>query len=447
MTDHFDTIVIGTGPSGSKIATACAKENQRVAIIDSRGYGGTCPLRGCIPKKVLTSVTDTVEQHNKLRGYGIDTTGGIDWKKLIRYKRTFTDSVPDSMESSMQDAGITTFHEEAMFSAENQLTIGSDTITGDKIVVATGAKPVELPINGKEHLIDSDDFLELEHLPERIIFVGGGYISFEFAHIAARAGSEVHIVQRGERALKQFDADLVQILIRKSEKMGVYVHLNTAVESIEKTDDRYNVTAKQNEKEVTFTGGLVVHGAGREPNIESLQPDKGNVTYDKTGITVNSFLKSASNPHVYAAGDAANTAGLPLTPVADIEAHTLISNLLHGDKQEADYTGTPSVAFTSPKLAMTGMSTDEAADSDAHTHYTDASEFFTYKHLQDDYAAAKIITDANDEYILGAHLIGNQSDELINYFAMAIQLNITTRDLKNITYVFPTAASDIPSFL
>lgn len=448
MNTHFDVIVIGTGPAGSKIATTCANANKNVAIIESRGYGGTCPLRGCIPKKVLTSVTDVMEQNNQLHSYGIKNKSSINWKALMDYKRTFTDAVPESMENNMQQAGITTFHGEATFMEANQLKVGTATyLTGDKIVIATGAEPAELPIDGAEHLITSDDFLELENLPQKIVFIGGGYVSFELAHIAARAGSEVHILQRGARVLKSFDEDLVQSLLKRSEQIGVHVHLNAPVEAIAKSDNEYTITTNQNNNVVTFTGDLVVHGAGRIPNVEKLQPEQGEVTFNKAGITVNEFLQSVSNPHVYAAGDAANTEGDPLTPVGSLEAETLSANLLHGEKQTVNYTGTPSVVFASPKLAKAGINADDRNEDEVNIHYTDAAEFFTYKHMQEEYAEAKIITDANDEYILGAHLISNQADELINYFAMAIQLKIKTADLKNLTYVFPTAVSDIPSFL
>lgn len=448
MNSHFDVIIIGSGPAGSKVATNCAEDNRSVAVIESRGYGGTCPLRGCIPKKVLTSVADIMEQNNQLVNSGIENKSSINWKYLMDYKRTFTDSVPASMEANLQQAGITTFHGEATFMSENQVKVGNATyLTGDKIVIATGAEPVDLPINGKEHLITSDEFLELENLPRKIIFIGGGYVSFELAHVAARAGCEVHILQRSDSVLKQFDADLVQSLLKESENMGVHVHLNAPAAEIDKSDNAYTVTTKQNHHVVTFTGDLIVHGAGRTPNVEKLLPEQGKVTFDKAGITVNEFLQSVSNPNVYAAGDVANTPGDPLTPVGSKEADVLSHNLLHRGKQTVNYTGTPSVVFTSPKLAKAGIFESDRNEQEINVHNTDAAEFFTYSHLQVTSAQAKIITDLNDEYILGAHLLSNQADELINYFAMAIQLNIKIADLKSLTYVFPTAVSDIPSFL
>ena len=450
MSEKFDVIVIGTGPSGGAIANKCRNDGLNVAVIDSRGYGGTCPIRGCIPKKVLTSATELIDQNMRMRHKGIDSKSGVNWKTLIDFKRTFTDPVPDATEKGLKESGIAAFHGQAAFVGAHEIQINDGQILkAEKIVIATGADPVSLPIEGKQYLTYSDEFLEMESLPERIIFVGGGYVSFEFAHIAARAGSEVHIIQRGESPLKAFDPDLVKRLVDKSEEIGINVHLNTSVKAIEKSTQGFTVKAERNKETVTFAGDIVVHGGGRAPNVDRLNLEQGNVNYEKAGITVNECLQSVSNPDVYAAGDVADTPGAPLTPVAQLEAEAVSNNILKGNKNQADYTGVPSVVFTTPKLAMAGMSEQQAEDAGYNTRVNnmDIAEWFTYKHTNDDTAAVKIIIDKDSDHILGAHLLGGEAGELINYFAMAIQLNLTTADLKKVTYVFPTAVSDIPSML
>lgn len=449
MEKEFDVIVIGTGPAGSAIAEKSSKEGKHTAIIDSRGYGGTCPLRGCNPKKVLASATSLLEKNNRMQGFGLSEKNKIDWKDLIAFKRTFTRPIPEAKEKSLRDAGVTTLHGEAQFTGENKIKASGQILKGDKIVIATGAKPTALPIEGEEHLTYSHDFLELDYLPEKLIFVGGGYVSFELAHIAARAGSNVHIIQRGEKALKGFNPDLVDQLIKQSEAIGVQVHLNTAVQAVEKKRNGFSVKAKRNSEIVSLEGDLVVHGAGRVPEIEALQLDKANVKYDNNGIRVNEFLQSVSNPHIYAAGDAAATEGSPLTPVAGLEAEVVTKNILKGNNEQADYTGVPSVVFTTPKLAMAGMSEQQAKDSEKNmaVHDMDVSSFFTYQHTNEPAAAVKIIIDQESEQIVGAHLMNDEADELINYLAMAIQLKLKTADLKKVIYAFPTAVSDIPSML
>ncbi|GAB3061771.1 dihydrolipoyl dehydrogenase family protein [Virgibacillus ainsalahensis] len=449
MSKQFDVIVIGTGPSGSDIANKCAVQGLKAAIIDSRGYGGTCPLRGCNPKKVLASATSIIDKNKRMEGNGLEPASNINWKELIEFKRSFTDPVPEAKEESLKKTGVVTFHGKAEFVSENELRVEDEMLWGEKIVVATGAKPASLPIDGAEHLTYSDEFLEMDELPKQIIFVGGGYISFEFAHIAAMAGSEVHIVQRGEHPLKEFDPDLVDQLVKKSEAIGIHVHLNASVQAIEKNESSYTIKADKNGEIVSLEGDIVIHGGGRVPEIEALHLDKANVTYEKSGVTVNEFMQSVSNPAVYAAGDAADTKGSPLTPVAHVEATAVTKNILHGNQKETDYTGVPSVVFSTPKLAMAGMSEKEAKESSYNTdvNYMDISDWFTYKHTNDDTAGVKIITDRDSDQILGAHIISGEADELINYFAMAIQLQLKTADLKKVTYAFPTAVSDIPSML
>ena len=300
-----------------------------------------------------------------------------------------------------------------------------------------------------EYLTHSDDFLELDDLPQSIIFVGGGYISFEFAHIAARAGSDVHIIEGGDKALTGFDPTLVDLLVQKSKDIGVQIDLNTAVQAIEKTEDGYKVLAEKDDQQLSWQSDLVIHGAGRIPNIQQLDVKKGNIASEKSGITVNEYLQSTSNPNVYAAGDVADTDGPPLTPVAGIEAKIVSENLLNGNKKQLTYTGIPSIAFTSPKIATVGMSEEKAKESNKKTKvaYSDTSDWFTNKHTNQNYGATKIITDENSGQILGAHLLSDEADELINVLAMAIQLELTVDDLKKVTYAFPTAISDLPSML
>src|SRR5690625_2292087 len=417
MEKEFEVIVIGTGPAGSAIAESSGEKGLNTAIIDSRGYGGTCPLRGCNPKKVLASATNLIAKNKRMQGKGLRQNSTIDWKDLIAFKRTFTEPVPKAKEKSLQDAGVTTFHGEARFIGENKIKISDQTLIGDKIVIATGAMPTAMPIKGEEHFTYSHDFLELDHLPEKLIFVGGGYVSFELAHIAARAGSEVHIVQRSEQALKEFNPDLVDQLIKQSETIGIQVHLNTAVQAVEKADNGFTVKAKRDGEMVKLDGDLVVHGAGRVPEIENLHLDVANVQHDKNGIMVNDFLQSVSNPDVYAAGDVDATNGSPLTTVAGLEAEVLTENILKGNREQADYTGVPSVVFTAPKLAMAGMSEQQAKASgeNIEVHDIDVSGFFTYKHTNEPAAAVKIIIDQDGDQIIGAHLMSDEADELINY--------------------------------
>lgn len=255
----------------------------------------------------------------------------------------------------MKKQSITPFHGRAKFINEQTIEVNDEILNANHILIAAGAKPVPLPIDGFDHLTTSTEFLELDDLPDKLIFVGGGYISFEFAFIAALAGAQVEILHRGKRPLEGFDVDLVNVLLEKTEELNIKVQLNTEVESIPNERNSYTVKTSQKGNTKRFTGNLVVHGAGRVPDIDDMQLKEDNVERTKEGITVNEYLQSNSNPNVYAAGDAVDSSGLPLTPVAGYESHIVASNLLDGNHRKAQYPAQPTVVFTVPPLAMVGL--------------------------------------------------------------------------------------------
>ncbi len=445
LTQNFDLIVIGTGSGGSVAASKCNKAGWKVAIIDSRPFGGTCALRGCDPKKVLVGAAEMIDGIERMQGKGISSQTTIKWPELMAFKRTFTEPVSENKVKGLEKSGIHTFHGRASFLSEEEIQVGDDILKGKYVLIASGARPTPLPIDGMEHVTLSDEFLDLDLLPSKLIFIGGGYVSFEFAHIAARAGSEVHIIHRGKRPLEHFDSEQVDLLLKKSKDIGIHVHLNTEVESVKKNENGYVVNANCDGESVQFEGELVVHGAGRTPNLEDMGLDKGNVKSEKGGVTVNEYLQSVSNPKVYAAGDSAATEGLPLTPIAGMESHIVASNLLEGNHKKPDYKVMPTVVFTLPKLASVGLTEDQAREKGYQitVNTMDTSEWYTYKRTNEQYAMAKVIIDEETKLILGAHLISHEADDLINHFTTAIQFNLTTNDLKKVIFAYPTAASDL----
>src|SRR6266487_3203779 len=213
-TTSVDVIVLGSGSAAQSVAYPCREAGWSVAVVDDHPYGGTCQLRGCDPKKVLVGVADLVDWSRRMQGQDVSAPGlSLNWPDLIRFKRTFTDPVPEQNEQSFKQAGIITRHGRAHFIDRTSVRVGEDTLVGRHVVIATGACHATLGIPGEEHLTTSTQFLDLEELPRRIVFVGGGYIAFEFAHIAARAGARVQVVHRGARPLERFDPDLVGKLV------------------------------------------------------------------------------------------------------------------------------------------------------------------------------------------------------------------------------------------
>ncbi|HYZ50265.1 MAG TPA: FAD-dependent oxidoreductase, partial [Nitrososphaeraceae archaeon] len=221
---NFDLIVIGTGTAASTTAAQCSSAGWHVAIIDSLPFGGTCALRGCDPKKVLVEAARIIDSSQRHEGKGIIGSDGISikWSDLIRFKRTFTDHFPRDREASYTKAGIVPFHGHASFIGPTTVKVNAHdnednnnaVLNGKRILIATGSKPMNLNVAGSDNIITSDQFLDFDrnNLPSKIVFVGGGYISFEFAHIAARAGGKVTILHRGNMPLEHFDPDLVNKL-------------------------------------------------------------------------------------------------------------------------------------------------------------------------------------------------------------------------------------------
>lgn len=446
MKRSFDVVVIGTGAAGSSVARRCRAAGQEVAIVDSRPFGGTCALRGCDPKKVLVGAAELVAWSRRMRGKGVSDGLRIDWPDLMRFKRTFTDPVPEDRERSYREAGIAVFHGQARFVDPTTLWVGEDELNGRHVVIAAGAKPMGFEFPGEEHLVTSDKFLELDDLPERILFLGGGFISFEFAHVAARAGADVRILEMAPRPLQAFDPDLVERLLEAGREAGVAVEVETRVTAIEKTEERLRVVTEAGR---SFEADMVVHGGGRVPEIDDLDLEKAGVERCRNGVVVDETLRSVSNPAVYAAGDAAASPGLPLTPVAAMEGIIVAKNLIEDAGAKPDYTGTPAVVFTIPPLAAVGLGEEEARERGLkfRVEHRETSDWYTARRVGEEHAAHKILVEDGSGRLLGAHLLGVHAEEVINVFALAIRAGISERDLKQVPWAYPTSGSDIPYML
>jgi glutathione reductase (NADPH) len=403
-------------------------------------------LRGCDPKKVLVGVSDLVDWSRRMQSKGISAPGlSLNWPDLIRFKRTFTDSVPEDTERSFAEAGITMQHGRAHFVDRTTIQVGYETLAGRHVVIATGARHARLRIPGEELLTASTQFLELDNLPSRIVFVGGGYIAFEFAHIAARAGADVQVLHRGARPLNKFDPDLVFQLIQATRELGVKIHLGMTVTAIERRGDHVLVHARAGAQEHTVEADLVVHAAGRVPEIDDLDLDAATVAREKDGVSVNAYLQSVTNPAVYAAGDAVASGGFPLTPVAGMQGDIVARNLLEGNRHTPNYTGIPSVVFTTPPLARVGLSEEAARAQGLHfrTHREDTSGWYSSRRVALPHTGSKVLVEEGTDRLLGAHLLGLHAEEVINLFALAIRAALRASDLKTMVYAYPTSASDV----
>jgi glutathione reductase (NADPH) len=405
MKKSYDVFVIGTGSAGKKVAYACAAEGMSVAIADHVEYGGTCANRGCDPKKVLVGVTKAMQTVENLKGKGIEQEVTIDWKELQTFKDTFIDAVPAATEKALKKAGIEMYHQSPVFLDDHTLSVEGKTVKAEKIVIASGMKPLELKIPGREHLLTSEDFLNLPELPEEIVFVGAGYIGMEFAHIAARCGTKVTVIEFQDRILGPFDADLSSALRKASEELGIRFILKSEVVEVEKIRTNFRVIYKRSNKKESIKAKAVFNTAGRVPSIDMLSLDKGNIESSKHGITVNEYLQSNSNSKVYACGDVSASGSLPLTPFASIEGQIVANNIIEGNSQKLDIPPTPSVVFTIPQLASIGLTQEEAEkEYDVEVIERDASRWYNAKRLNESTYALKFIFNAQDQTLLGSYI-------------------------------------------
>jgi glutathione reductase (NADPH) len=440
----YDLVVIGSGTAAQVASARVRKAGRTVVVVDHRPFGGTCALRGCDPKKMLMSGAEAIDAAHRMQGRGVAGELRISWPELIAFKRTFTDPVPKKQEAHYAARGIDAFHGLARFTGPDAVSIAGQELKARHILIATGARPVPRRLPGAEHIITSDRFLELESLPQWIVLIGGGYIAAEFSHVAARAGAHVTVLQRADHMLPHFDPDLVGWLMVKFAELGVDVRTQATVERIEQTANGFLVHADGAGGKQAVAADLVVHAAGREPDLEGLDLAAGHVALSKGRLELNEFLQSVSNPLVYAAGDAASV-GPPLTPVSGHDGKIVATNILEGNHQKPDYRGVPSVAFTVPPIASVGLSESQAQAQGLKfkVKSENTPNWYTARRLAERVYGYKTLVDEGTGQILGAHIVGPHADEVINLFALAIRHDLTARDLQTTMFAYPTGASDI----
>ena len=444
---RHDVIVIGSGTAGYTAAHACRKAGKSVLVVDKRPFGGTCAMRGCQPKKILVAAVQAVHGANALHGQGVTGESRLDWPSLMRFKRDFTYAVPQRTEQGFLDAGMRTAHGLATFVGPRRVRIGEEEHEAGHVVIATGAVPRQLEIPGDELLLDSDAFLELDALPESIAFVGGGFICFEFAFICALAGVRTTVVHRGNRFLRNFDPDLVALVMEAGKARGIEFLPETNVVAVRK-DGRDIVLDLDGSGPVSLRVQSAVAAVGRVPDLDGLGLDVAGVSATPRGISVNAFMQSVSNPAVYAVGDVAD-APFALATTADMEAETAAVNILQGNTTEADHATVPSVMFSIPSLATVGMSEKQARQASEKQGFKltvnagDATGWMTSRRIGQKHAAYKVILNKDAGTVLGAHLLGHNAEEMINILALAIKFGLTRTQLKSLLWAYPTHVSDI----
>ncbi|MFD1670702.1 dihydrolipoyl dehydrogenase family protein [Agrilactobacillus yilanensis] len=438
--EKYDVVIIGAGPAGLAAAYGLKAAGKNVAVIENDLWGGTCPNRGCDPKKVLLSGVEARDKVAQLHGKGFKTAPLVNWVELQAFKETFTTQVSENSRQGLVKAEIQTIEGTPRFIAADQIQVNQAVITADDFIIATGQRPKLLDVPGKDHLLTSSDFLSLKQMPEEIAIIGGGYIAFELASIANATGTKVHVIHHNERPLKAFDADLVADFITELQQKGIIFHFNVATKEIVQKQNRYTLQANNLE----LPADLIFAATGRIPNLEGLDLAAANVVSDGHGIQVNAQLQTA-NPHVYAIGDVVAKKQPKLTPVAGFEARYVVQQLTGTTTAAISYPPIPTVVYGSPKLAAVGVTTVEAAQQpDKYKLKTqDLTQWFSYHRTNDSIAKATLIFDKQD-LLVGASVLSYEADTLINYLTLAITQKLDHQSLLQLIMAYPTAASDLP---
>ncbi|WP_405369874.1 dihydrolipoyl dehydrogenase family protein [Nonlabens sp. Asnod2-A12] len=438
----FDVFVFGTGTAGKLVANTCKEAGMSVAIIDNREYGGTCSQRGCDPKKLILASVEAFNFAKDMTGDGIDGTINFNWNDAMNYAHRYTKDIPDKTEHELKDKGITCLHGEATFIDPETVILDGEKIKAAHFVIATGMTPLKLGIPGEKFMLTSGDFFKLKEVPEKVVFVGAGYIGMEFGQILARAGSKVTMIQKGEQILAPFEEFTARQVENTSEQLGIKIIKNAQASSVEQREGRYIVNYSMEDGMHQITTDCVFNTAGRVPATSSLDLEKANIVSDKNGVVVNEFLQSTSQPHIYACGDVSSK-NLPLTPLSSIEATVVAKNLI-GEKVKIDTPAIPSTVFTIPQCAGIGLTELQAKKENRKYKVLqeDGSEWFNNKRINAKAYAYKIILDKENGLIIGAHIVGPEASEQINMIAIAMKAQMTFKELRKTIFNYPSWGND-----
>ena len=448
-TEKFDVVILGGGNAGIGVTGPARRAGMSVAMIEQDLLGGTCPNRGCTPKKVLVAAGHALHEIERASVHHIAIgKPRLDWAALIDREKDLIKDIPANLARSMAKRDVEVIKGYAAFAGPNIIRIGTRELEARHIVIATGSKPRQLPIPGAEHMITSDEILSERDLPSSVIFVGGGVISLEFGHVYARTGADVTILEALPQLLPALDTDAVARLQTESERIGIRVKTSVGVKRIEPANGRLRVVFSHEGAEHAAEADRVVNGAGRVANVDTLDLAAGNVEHANGRIAVDRHLRSTSNPIVHVCGDAVPNSP-QLSPIATYEGDIVGRNIVEGPKYSPDYASMATSVYTVPALAAVGLTGDAAKQKgfaiDVHTN--DMRDWFSAKTYAETVAWSKIIVDQTTDRILGAHFVGHAGQELVNLFGLAMRFGLTASQIRDNVYAYPTFSSDIKHML
>ncbi len=435
----FDLFVIGGGSAGVRCARISAGHGARVGIAEERHWGGTCVNIGCVPKKLLVQAGEYGGWAEDAAGFGWTIQKGThDWGKLIAAKDREINRLEGLYRKLLTGAGATVFDGKAVFIDAHTIEVAGKRITAETIVIATGGYPERPDIPGAGLGIVSDDAFYLKTMPNHVVMIGSGYIAVEFAGIFRALGAEVHLVYRQPLPLRGFDQDIRESMQEALLAQGIVLHPGTTPGKVESDGDRRILTLGDGQ---TIATDLVFFATGRRANVKGLGLDRiGIELNDKLAIKVDDQLRT-TQPHIYAMGDV--TDRVNLTPVATAEGHALADSLFGDNPRTVSTMNIPSAVFTTPPLATVGLTEGQASERGPVDIYL--TRFTPMRHNlsgRTRKTTMKLVVDATTQKIVGAHMLGEDSAEIIQGIAIAVVMGATKADFDRTIGIHPTAAEE-----
>jgi glutathione reductase (NADPH) len=436
----YDLFVIGAGSGGVRASRMSASFGARVGIAEEYRFGGTCVIRGCVPKKLMVYASHFAEEFEDAGGFGW-TVGesSFSWPALIAAKDKEIDRLEGIYHNILGNAGVEMHKGRATIVDAHTLDVAGKTVTADTILVATGGKPTLPDVPGIEHAITSNEIFHLPDLPKRAAVVGGGYIAIEFAGILNGLGAETTLFYRGEQILRGFDDDVRNHLAKEVVKKGLNLRTGTNVTSIEKTATGLTLTLTDG---TTTEVDAVLYGTGRHANVDGLGLEAVGVERNAWGGVVVDEFSQTTVPNIYAIGDVTNR--VELTPVALMEGMALARTLYAGEPTSPDHKDVPHAVFSQPSCAIVGMT-----EAEALAHYGELdlykSTFRALKHTlsgNDEQTFMKLIVDQASQKVVGVHMVGADAAEIIQGVAIAVKMGATKQQFDATLGIHPTSAEE-----
>ncbi|CAJ1178509.1 Dihydrolipoyl dehydrogenase [Companilactobacillus paralimentarius] len=429
----YDVLYIGAGHATFDGGAPLAETGVSVGVIESGLVGGTCPNRGCNAKITIDEPVKMTREAQRMNGI-LKGDLKIDWTKNIEHKQEIIDVLPQGLTDRLENAGATIIHGHAQFKDNHTVIVdGKTEVTAEKIVIATGLRPHRLDIPGTELAHDSEDFLNLKTLPEKITIVGSGYIGMEFATIANETGADITVMLHSDKVLRKFYQPYVEKVVNDLKERGVKFIENSNVQAFTKTDSGYQITYGDNQ---TLDTDWILDATGRIPNLDELGLDKVGVKFDKTGVFVNDHLQTNVD-NIYAAGDVVSNDLPKVTPAAYFESKYLMK-LFSGQTTDAiKYPVIPSVVFTSPRIAQAGISVDEAEKKGYEISTNDLANYWYYQVDKEPIAESKQIHD-KDGHLIGVTEVSDQAQDAVNALLPAIEFKFDREQISRLIGIFPT---------